>query len=91
MENDKTNVPFIVHESIMARMERTIKRLWILCIIMFVSLILTNGLWICYESSFEDVVTSQEVSQDVDTGNGDAVITGIGDINYGENKTESQD
>lgn len=91
MENDKTNVPFIVHESIMARMERTIKRLWILCIIMFVSLVLTNGLWICYESSFEDVVTSQEVSQDVDTGNGDAVITGIEDINYGENKTESQD
>ena len=84
-------VPYIVHESIMARMERTIKRLWILCIIMFVSLVLTNGLWICYESSFEDVVTSQEVSQDVDTGNGDAVITGIGDINYGENKTESQD
>ena len=83
-------VPYIVHESIMARMERTIKRLWILCIIMFVSLILTNGLWICYESSFEDVVTSQEVSQDVDTGNGNAVITGIGDINYGENKTESQ-
>lgn len=83
-------VPYIVHESIVARMERTIKRLWILCIIMFVSLVLTNGLWICYETSFEDVVTDQEVSQEVDTGNGDAVITGIGDINYGENKTESQ-
>ena len=26
-------VPYIVHESILARMERTIKRLWILCII----------------------------------------------------------
>lgn len=87
----KEPVPYIVHESIMARMERTIKRLWILCVIMFVSLILTNGLWICYESSFEDVVTNQEVSQDVDTGNSDAVITGIGDINYGENKTENQD
>ena len=83
-------VPYIIHESIIARMERTIKRLWILCIIMFVSLVLTNGLWICYENSFEDIVTDQEVSQEVDTGNGDAVITGIGDINYGENKTESQ-
>lgn len=83
-------VPYIAHESIVARMERTIKRLWILCIIMFVSLVLTNGLWICYENSFEDVVTNQEVSQNVDTGNGSATITGIGDINYGENKAESQ-
>ena len=80
-------VPYIVHESIIARMERTIKRLWILCIIMFISLVLTNGLWICYEHSWE--VTEQEISQDIDTGNGDAVITGIGDIHYGEDQTES--
>ena len=81
-------VPYIVHEEIVVSMERTIRRLWILCIIMFVSLVLTNGLWICYERSWD--VTEQDVLQDVDTGNGDAVITGIGDINYGENKTESQ-
>lgn len=80
-------VPYIVHESIMARMERTIKRLWILCVIMFISLVLTNGLWICYERSWE--VTEQEVSQEIDTGNGDAVVTGIGDINYGEDKAEN--
>ena len=80
-------VPYIVHESIMARMERTIKRLWILCVIMFISLVLTNVLWICYERSWE--VTEQEVSQEIDTGNGDAVVTGIGDINYGEDKTEN--
>ena len=82
-------VPYIVHESITARMERTIKRLWILCIIMFVSLIVTNAMWICYERQWETM--EQEVSQDIDTGNGNAFVSGIGDINYGESQTESQD
>ena len=54
MENDKT-VPFYVHEGEMARQERHIKRLWILCIIIFVALIGTNAGWIVYESQFEDV------------------------------------
>lgn len=82
-------VPYIVHESITARMERTIKRLWILCIIMFVSLIVTNAMWICYENSFEDSVTSQEVVQDID-GDADGVImNGIGDI-YGTDKAENK-
>lgn len=43
-------VPYIVHESILARMERTIKRLWILCIIMFTALVISNGMWLYYES-----------------------------------------
>ena len=81
-------VPYIVHESIVARMERLIKRLWILCIIMFVSLVLTNGVWICYERQWE--VTEQKVTQDIDTDNGSAIVSGIGDINYGENQTDGQ-
>lgn len=81
-------VPYIVHESVVARMERIIKRLWILCIIMFISLIITNGMWICYERQWE--VSEQEVLQDIDTGNGSAVISGIGDINYGAGETEGQ-
>lgn len=73
--DNQTNVPFVVHESIVARMERTIKRLWILCIFMFLSLVITNGIWICYENSFEDVITTQNVTQSIDTGNGgDAII-----------------
>lgn len=58
-----TNVPYIVHESSMARMERTIKRLWILLILMAFFLVGTNMAWIIYENQFEDVVTTQEVTQ----------------------------
>lgn len=89
MDNNQTNVPFIVHESIVARMERTIKRLWILCIIMFVSLVLTNGLWICYENSFEDVVTTQSITQGVDAGDGGNAIINDGVHINGESKTDS--
>ena len=56
---DKT-VSYIVHEGAMARQERTIKRLWILCIIIFLALIGTNAGWIVYENSFEDIVVTQD-------------------------------
>lgn len=62
MEN-KTNlpdVPYMVHEDDMARQERTIKRVWILCIILIIALIGTNAGWIYWESQWEDVVVTQE-------------------------------
>lgn len=72
-------VPYIVHESDMARQERTIKRLWIALILVIVLLVGSNCAWIYYNSQFEDV----SVEQEVDTGNGDAIVTGVGDINNG--------
>lgn len=74
-------IPYIVHESILARMERTIKRLWILCIIIFIAFVVSNGMWVYYESQFVSVETMDTVEQDVATGDGTATIIGIGDIN----------
>lgn len=70
--DDKT-VPYIVYESAMSRMERTIKRLWILCMVLLAVIIGSNIAWLYYESQFEDIVTTitQEVEAD---GNGNAVI-----------------
>lgn len=45
-------VPYIVHESDMARLERTIKRLWILLILLIVLLVGSNVAWLAYESQF---------------------------------------
>ena len=56
------------HEAEQARLERIIKRLWILVIIVFVALIVTNGAWIYYESQWEvveETTTEQTVTQDV--------------------------
>lgn len=83
-ENEQT-IPYIAHEGMMARQERTIKRLWILCIVIFIALVATNAGWIYYESQF----VTEEVTQDVDTGNGAAVVAGIGDI-YGTDQADSE-
>lgn len=53
-------VPFAVHESAMARQERTIRRLWILLLVLVVLLVGTNALWIWNESQFEKVEVTQE-------------------------------
>ena len=85
MENKAPEtIPYLVHESHVARLERTIKRLWILCIIIFIALIGTNAYWIWYESQFEEEVITQEMTQDVDTGDGDATVNGaVTGIDYG--------
>jgi len=62
------------------------KRLFILCIILIVVLVGTNAGWLIHESMYADETTT--VSQEVDTGEGDAIITGVGDI-YGESKADS--
>ena len=86
MENEEIKtIPYAVHEGVVARQERTIKRLWILCILIFVCLIATNAAWIFYEMQYEDVV----VTQDVDTGNGDALVSGTGDV-YGTGQTNGE-
>lgn len=89
---DNKDVPYIVYEGSMARQERTIKRLWILAIILIVALVGTNAGWIYYESQWQyvDTTTSQEVTQDVDSGGGSATITGIGDMNNGESSTNGE-
>lgn len=85
MENENlVSIPFFVHEADMARLERTNKRLFIVVFVLILALIGTNGAWIYYESQFQ--VDQTTVEQEVDTGNGDAVVVGIGDI-YGEGET----
>lgn len=64
--NVPESVPYIVHESSMARMERQIKRLWITVLVLIVMLVSTNGAWIWYESQMETIY--QEVTQEADTG-----------------------
>ena len=60
MKDDVVMIPYIVHEGDMARQERTIKRLWILCILLVVLLCGSNIAWFRYESQFEDVVTTTQ-------------------------------
>ena len=42
------SVPYIVHESAQARMERTLGRLWVTIVLLIVLLVGTNLAWIVY-------------------------------------------
>ena len=66
------------HECTVSMMERTIRRLWILCILLVVLLVGTNVAWIWYNSQFE-YFTTTEIDQDGEGVN----IVGGGDVNYG--------
>ena len=62
------NVPYVVHESAMARSERQAKRLVAVIILLIVLLVGSNICWIVYENSFEDVNTTEEyqIEQDAE-------------------------
>ena len=76
---DKKDITYLMHESDMARAERSNRRLWILCIILIFLCLITNGLWTLYETRYDNYETSIEAQQDGDGIN----IIGGGDIDYG--------
>lgn len=59
-------VPYIVHESAMARAERGSKRLWVVIILLIVLLVGSNGAWLWYESQFETVETVEVMQENAD-------------------------
>ena len=66
------NVPYYAFEAVLSRMERTIRRLWILAIILVVLLLATNIGWLWYESQFEEV----SISQEADSGSNNYAVGG---------------
>lgn len=88
-ENEQIMIPYFCHEGDMARQERTIKRLWILCILLIILLVGSYAGFFYFENQYEDAVTTtQTVTQDVDTGDGTAIINDGVHVN-GESETNS--
>ena len=84
-KNAPESVPYIVHESSMARMERQIKRLWIALIVCIAMIFACNAAWLVYEIQFETFEYSYE--QD---GQGTNIIGDGNDVNNGA-EAENQD
>ncbi len=83
MENEKISNE-TAHEIIVAVMERQVKRLFILCLVIFAALVISNAAWIYYENSFQDVV----VTENTQDGEGTNIMSG-GDVNYGAEKQDN--
>lgn len=84
-------VPYIVHESAMARMERQAKRMWVIILVLILLLVGTNCAWLYYESQFEYVETSTVYEADATDG-GNAIANGEGSVVInGESKGHNND
>ena len=90
-QNAPESVPYIVHESSMARMERQIKRLWISVIVAVCLLFASNAAWLYawfqYDYSSEEIVAEQDAQ---DGGNAN-YIGNDGDIVNGLPESDSSD
>ena len=85
--NSSASIPYFVHEGIMARSERTIKRLIVSLIIAVVLIFASNALWLYAWVQYDYTDTESTETVDVD-GSGDGIANYIGndgDINNGEN------
>ena len=78
------SVPYIVHESDMSRLERQLKRLWIVILVLVFLLVGANCAWLWYESQFETVETVEEIAVDADENGIANYIGNDGDIINGE-------
>ena len=56
------SVPYVVHESAMARAERHTKALIWVIVLLIVLLVGSNGAWLWYESTMETVVETTETT-----------------------------
>ena len=52
------DVPYIVHEVAVARLERVIKRMWVLVLLLIILFVASNGAWILWESQYQTIETN---------------------------------
>ena len=83
--NAPASVPYVVHESAMARAERHIKSLIWVIVLLIVLLVGSNGAWLWYENQFEVVEETTETIITQDNADGyNNYIGNDGDIVNGE-------
>lgn len=79
MDEEKNAVPYIVHEGVLARMERQLKRLFIAIIVLIAALVLSNGAWLYAWMQYDYSSEYIEAEQD---GRGINIVGG-GDVRFG--------
>lgn len=85
---DAVSIPYIVHESEVSRLERINKRLFTLVVILAIMLFVSNGIWVWYESQFQDEVVTVESTTD---GGGTAIANASGEVTFnGNGESNSQ-
>ena len=89
------SVPYIVHESSMARMERQVKRGWIALIVAVCLLFASNAAWLyawCqYDYSSEEIIVEQDAQDGGNAnyiGNDGDIVNGLPESDSTEEETD---
>ena len=75
------DISYVAFESVCTRFERTIKRLWIVVILLTVLLVGTNCAWLWYNSQFDTMEQTTETYASDATDGGVAIANGDGEVN----------
>ena len=85
MDEKEKSVSYLAYESAVSMMERTIRRLWVMCILLVILLVGTNVAWLIYESQFEYYTETTTIEQEAEAeGDGDIILNGTGEVKYGK-------
>lgn len=87
MEDCKT-ISYLAYESATARLERTNRRVWILCLVLIIALVSSNLAWLWWENQWEEVSVTQEIEATAD-GNSDLRLNTVGG-DYCVSESQSQ-
>lgn len=87
---DKTTIPYIVHEGTMVRMERQIRRITIALIVAIILMFVSNALWL-YAWTQYDYTSTQSVDIDGKQGNANYVENGGSIVNGTDTDNKSSD
>lgn len=86
---EEKTIPYYAYDALTMITNKTIRRLWILCIILVVLLVGSNVGWLVYEAQFEDVVTTTN-KVEAESDSGDVIgIIGNGNGVNGESKSDT--
>lgn len=77
---ERTTIPYIVHEGTMVRMERQIKRITVALIVTVILMFVSNALWL-YAWTQYDYTSTQSVDIDGKQGNANYVENGGSIVN----------
>ena len=88
MDKKGNDVPYLVYEGTIDRLERAARRLWILCIVIFLAFVASNAFWIWYDKQYQIVETTTSI--EAEQGDGTNIVN-TGDLDYGAESENNQD
>lgn len=89
--DEQINVPYIVYEADMARMERSNKRLSVLATVVVALLFISNALWLWVWNQYEYVDTETVTTSIDQDGEGNNIIGDGNEVDNGSEGNSNED